>query len=235
MNGIILFEGRSALDPATPIVVIATGLRKSTANLKTGDMIQVWILLRDIHPALGLDGEDQAICGSCPHRKNPETGKRTCYVNIMGPSSVWRSYQKGNYPHYNPVEHDSLFVNRKIRWGAYGDPVNIPLNIVDHLSGISQGHTGYTHQWYLPKFQEYREFFQASVDNTEEYLYASDRLGWGTFRVAAVGVMVNTNEVACQGGIKTDCSRCGLCAGTSNRLTSVVIEAHGINKSNVKG
>ena len=38
-NGVILYEGPSMLDGA-PIVVIATGIRTGSTNVKTGAMIQ---------------------------------------------------------------------------------------------------------------------------------------------------------------------------------------------------
>ena len=62
-----------------PIVVILT---MDSANRKTGNMAQVWILLENVNPVQAIaDGEDYAICGNCPHRLDLTTGKRSCYVN----------------------------------------------------------------------------------------------------------------------------------------------------------
>jgi hypothetical protein len=44
-NGFVIFE--SAF-----IVAIATGFKRKSANVKTGDMIQVWILNRNLHPVV---------------------------------------------------------------------------------------------------------------------------------------------------------------------------------------
>lgn len=75
--GIVLWKGKSLLD-GERIVVIATGIFTKTENRKTGDMIQTWILRRDIDPMLARRmGEDKSICGSCKHRQ-----ESTCYVNI---------------------------------------------------------------------------------------------------------------------------------------------------------
>ena len=48
--GVILFEGPSLIDGA-PIAVIATGFQRRTANSKTGDMVQTWIIRSDREPA----------------------------------------------------------------------------------------------------------------------------------------------------------------------------------------
>ena len=73
-NGYVLWEGASPLDQA-PIVVIAT---MNSSNVKTGNMIQTWILRSDINPVQAVnDGNDYSICGDCPHRKNDQ-GQRSC-------------------------------------------------------------------------------------------------------------------------------------------------------------
>ena len=48
-NGYILYQGPSNID-GKPIVVIATGFANKSANGKTGDMIQTWIIREDIAP-----------------------------------------------------------------------------------------------------------------------------------------------------------------------------------------
>jgi len=67
-NGVIVYEGPSELD-GEPIVVIVTGLRKSD-NTKTGDMLQLWILLQNKLPCdAAKQGLDSSICGDCKHRE----------------------------------------------------------------------------------------------------------------------------------------------------------------------
>ena len=58
-NGYILYEGPSGIDGA-PIVVIATGFANSSANAKTGDMIQTWIIRSDIAPHHAVKSGDDA-------------------------------------------------------------------------------------------------------------------------------------------------------------------------------
>ena len=81
-KGYVLHEGPSPFD-GQPIVSIAT---LHSNNRKTGDMVQTWILPRDLHPLDAVKaGQDSCICGNCPHRgcagkypefrKNPRTPK----------------------------------------------------------------------------------------------------------------------------------------------------------------
>lgn len=226
-NGLVLHKGISTIDNVTPIIVIATGLKTASANPKTGDMIQTWILVDGQHPIEAInDGRDSAICGNCPHRKQSD-GTRSCYVNPMSFSSVYKAYLKGNYPTFDPELHLQYFVGRAIRFGSYGDPVNIPYNLVNLLASVCTNHTGYTHQWQLDKFNHYQDFFQASVDNLTEFLEAKDA-GWGTFRVKPIGDTTKQDrEVSCQGGVKTNCAICSLCSGTDKRPNHVMITAHG--------
>ena len=70
------------------------GIRTASANPKTGDMIQTWILRSDMHPLEAIkSGSDYGICGSCIHRGSyDEFGNpidpRTCYVNPFSFGSV---------------------------------------------------------------------------------------------------------------------------------------------------
>ena len=222
----ILYEGKSAIDGKTDIVVIATGIKTRTRNEKTGDMIQTWILIKDEYPMEAINnGNDYAICGNCPHRKYD--GKRSCYVMPMSFCSVYKKYQAGGYERFNEAEHSDLFRGRKIRYGSYGDPVNIPETLINTLNKYVDGHTGYTHQWHDNRFSSYRQYFMASVDSLSEFFDAQDQ-GWSTFRVKKVSDSSReSSEVNCQGGVKTTCKLCTLCDGASERQRHVAINAHG--------
>ena len=143
-RGYVLWEGLSPLDNK-PLVAIA--IMKSS-NVKTGDMVQVYILRSDINPVEAVNnGEDFSICGDCPHRKNTKTGKRSCYVNVgQGPNSVYKSFKAGKYPRYGYTIHGNLWRGKSIRFGAYGDPALLPSWLVKTmimLTGLNT-HTGYT-------------------------------------------------------------------------------------------
>ena len=132
-------------------VVIAT---MESENVKTGNMIQVWILNRQSSPVESVrNGSDSNVCFECPHRGNGFQ-KRTCYVNVaQGPNAVWRAYQNGKYPHLRIEDYSDVFSGRRIRFGSYGDPVLIPIEKIRAMAQASDGWTGYTHQWSKSEFQ----------------------------------------------------------------------------------
>ena len=66
MNGFIIYDGPSVLD-GQPIIAVAT---LKTSNAKTGNMIQTWIMRRDIEPHLAIkSGDDSSVCGGCVQRR----------------------------------------------------------------------------------------------------------------------------------------------------------------------
>jgi hypothetical protein len=209
------------LHETTDIVVIAT---KDSINDKTDNMIQVWILLKNIRPTEGLKtGEDERICFDCTHRRN-----KTCYVNVgQAPQQVWKSYKRGLYPELDYSVLKEMVTGREIRFGAYGEPVLIPLEIVRFMAFNSKGWTGYTHQWHQLKFDDYKHFFMASADGTGDVMQAH-MMGWRTFRVAPTDEEeLLDHEVICPNithGVK--CKTCLLCDGAGVKK-SIVVPVHG--------
>jgi hypothetical protein len=214
-NGFVLYEGPSELDGA-PIVVIATGFKGRSRNRKIGTMIQTWIMRADMHPVEALSGADRSICGDCPHRKQQETGKRSCYVQVgRAPAAVWRCYQRGGYA---PLPSADLLIGRTLRLGSYGDPAAVPADVWMPLLSRVVGHTGYTHQWRSPVGAWARGILQASCDGMADYLDATAH-GWGTFHVAPKGTTMPKGVAHCaaskERGAKTTCEACLLCSGTA--------------------
>ena len=224
-KGFILHRSRSPFTNQNYVVILTT----NSANRKTGNQCQVWILCEDIEPTRAVrEGSDETICGDCKHRRNPETGHRTCYVNAgQAPTSVWRSYHAGKYVKLwtnELLEH--AVRGRSIRWGAYGEPTLIPVKMVRWLNRIAKSHTGYTHQWHQDWAQEYKGVFMASVDTElEEFTARVD--GWQTFRVMPKGeTNPNLNIHQCSNAInpQIQCINCTLCNGNTS---SIWINAHG--------
>lgn len=221
------------------IVIIATGLgAKKSANPKTGDMVQVWVLPRDVNPVEAVKtGADATVCLDCKHRGT--NGKqRTCYVRVPNaPLAVWKAYTRGNYPTLAISEYARVFSGRKIRFGAYGEPVLIPAAIVAELARVSSGWTGYSHQWSKPEYQAYRAYVVASVDTPQEYLEAKV-LGWRTFRVRGENMPLFPREIICpasdEGGKRTTCADCRLCNGViaNDPRKDVAIVVHGAGAKN---
>lgn len=236
INGVVLYRGKSKLN-GKPIVVIATGLRTTSKNVKTGDMVQTWILSDSgVEPNRAVyTGEDEAICGDCPHRSRIHAdGKehRTCYVNVQqAPLAIYRAYIRGAYLDYNAREHNRLFRGRAIRFGSYGDPTAAPRGLWARLAKLARKRTGYTHQW--KRFPSFSRLVMASVDSAVQAAEAQ-AAGWRTFRVKQASVAAMPTEIACpasiEAGKRRTCETCSACSGAGNGR-SVVINAHGAAKN----
>ena len=216
MNGFLLHEDQHR-------VIIATGFATPSDNRKTGDMVQVWILVKAVSPTEAIrTGLDRLICGSCVHRGDGHGGGRSCYVNAgQAPLGIWRAWKAGRYP---TLQFMDCFAGRKVRFGAYGDPVHIPLSLALAIAGVSAGWTGYTHQWRKPSLQAWRSLLMASVDSVAQLVIARS-MGWSTFRV---GSEASVGESLCESTrIGTPCAICQLCAGARGGLESVHIPPHG--------
>jgi len=226
-RGYILYEGQSQLD-GKPIVVVAT---MSTKNIKTGDMVQVWILRSDINPVeAAKTGDDVSICGSCPHKPS---ALGSCYVNIgQAPNQVYKSYRRGIYPRFNHDKHSQYFTGRKIRLGAYGDPAAVPFDVMSELVKLGASHTGYTHQARHKNFDpRYFSLVMASADSPKQSL-ALQKRGAKTFRVALPNDSLFEHEIECLSDSKgIQCADCLKCDG---KTQNIAIQVHGSSASNFK-
>lgn len=142
--GFIAYQGPSKINKEK-IIVIVSGFNGSK-NTKTGNMIQIYILMDNIQPTHGVfQGKDEGICGDCPHRY---INNGSCYVNpLHGPTAVYNAYKRGSYPHKTLNEAKELLNDKIVRLGAYGDPAAVPITVWDTILEKTKGHTGYTHQW----------------------------------------------------------------------------------------
>jgi hypothetical protein len=234
-NGMIIYEGPSELDGA-PIVAIATGFTKQSANTKTGgELIQTWILRSDMSPQEALNNSaDESICGDCKHRGEVIDGKnanRPCYVNIAhAPRAVYECFKRGGYRKAKPTELSSIFAGLGVRLGSYGDPAAVPLYVWDNALNEAKFNTGYTHQWQTADIG-YAKHCMASVDTAAERAMAS-AMGYRTFRVRHIDDAILGREIMCpaskEAGEKTTCDQCKACGGTGSKaLVDIVIAVHG--------
>ena len=226
-KGYVIHRGLSPIN-RRPYVCILT---ITSANRKTGNMAQVWILSEECDPVLASKrGLDRSICGDCPHRRQ-EDGRRTCYVNLgQAPLSIYRAWASYSYPVYDPVQDEktlaSLLAKRGIRWGAYGDPGILPVSLINYFNGLALFHTGYTHQWRYPFAQQHLGTLQASTDGILEQREAMS-LGWKTFTVISKqssGVMYAKQCPATVEHSQAQCSTCKLCNGARDHI---FVHAHG--------
>ncbi len=196
----VVYEGPSAFD-GVPIIGVLTGVGVSKShNDKTGQMAQLYILIKNVPPKqaqdLGLDG---SVCSDCMLRpklareidiakhghtklKSSEKSPR-CYVKTFeGALVTWKAN------HDKPADlPNAVAALRKagipLRLGAYGDPAALPSYVVKELVQAASGHyTGYTHAWKRPQFQYLKSYCMASCNDLDDYNRAKS-MGWRTFRV----------------------------------------------------
>ena len=215
LTGMILHE-----DKIADYVVIATW---SSNNAKTGDMIQIWILCISEDPVTAQKtGNDSIVCFNCKHRDG------SCYVRTyQAPLSVYKAYKKGKYM---PLDLQYLKAQmgwKAVRFGAYGEPVLVPLKIVQFIAENSpKGWTGYTHQWL--EYNDYKNYFMASVDTPIEYEVANLN-GWRTYRVGTDNSTLK-GEIECPHySNKIQCRDCRLCDGLGRHKNgkNIAVVVHG--------
>ncbi len=178
-QGYVLYQGPSRLN-GEPIVAIAT---MRTANVKTGSMVQTWILTAEVSPEQAVKtGADEAVCGSCPHRHFLNGG---CYVvPFQAPRAVWESWRRGLY---REAWEPEAFKGMRVRLGSYGDPAAVPAEVWQEMLKYAEASTGYTHQVHRREFQqELLTRLMVSADTPAAALKAHAE-GLRTFRVKAQG------------------------------------------------
>ena len=204
--------------------VAASGFARKSSNRKTGDMIQVWIMLEDVNPVAAVQSSLDAatICQGCPFASG-----NGCYVNVgQAPLAIYKSHGRG-LPMLEPRDYAKAFAGRKVRFGAYGNPTLIPLSIVKSIAKASDGWTGYFHNWKtMPKARReaYNRYFMASTE-TQSSLELARSLQMRVFHVSPVQPK---NTVECLSDSRgLTCAQCQLCQGWNKPAKSVWINPHG--------
>lgn len=220
----ILHEGRSKFD-GQEFVVVATGIKNPSHNIKTGPMVQLTILPKNVHPLESNKnynaGEDQhTVCGDCP------LIKRGCYVNVaFSVTQIYKNLKRNLYP---KTDDFSIFKNKAVRFGAWGEPVLFPLRKMKKIIDVAKNWTGYTHQWTKKFAQSYKQYLMASVSNVNDKEKAN-AMGWRTFRIVRFESDVLPDEILCPAQTKNvQCINCCLCKGNSSKSKkNVAALAHG--------
>ena len=240
----VLYSGPSMID-GKPVVMVAT---VGSSNSKTGAMLQTWILRADVDPiTANRTGADFSICGNCPLRGTAAPGKdkglaekRGCYVQIgQAPAAVYKRFRSGGYPAVPAEMLADYGAGQKIRAGAYGDPMAIPQSVWDSLLARAESWTGYTHQAgeaFAGKARSrvFGRFCMVSADTIQQARKAwAD--GFRTFRIVSdVSEVKKGREIICpatdEGGRKTTCENCTLCAGASIAAKSIAAVVHGAGR-----
>jgi hypothetical protein len=244
-RGYTIWTGPSKWD-YEDIMVIAT---LQTANKKTGDMPQVWIMRQDMAPQDAAKyGEDASVCGDCKVRPlfAKQNRVKECYVTLgQAPRAVYDAYHRGLYP---DIPRGFKF-DRPVRIGAYGDPAMVPMPVWrKFLKRCDYGWTAYTHQWGRSGNRHLKSFCMASVDSEPEQALAVGD-GWRTFRSIQKNDDINRplvskfygftsdgrrQEIYCpaspEGHHRSTCAECRLCDGRyygkDDRRKNIAIHAH---------
>ena len=215
-KGYVIYDGPSRLD-GKPIIAILT---LASANIKTGNMAQLWIMARDEMPHVAKkNGNDSSVCGNCPIKEG-------CYLDLSkAPLAVWKGFHRGIYS--TPNNHEIMILkDYYIRFGAYGDGAALPVSILNSLASLAKDFTGYTHQW--KRFKSMNKFFMASVESEKLAIQAQGK-GFRTFRVRKPGTELLPGEIECLSSAGVQCIDCRLCNG-SKQARNISIEAHGARK-----
>lgn len=237
--GFVIAEGRSCFDDQ-PIVAIATGLGRKSKNRKTGAVVQVYLLHREVLPSTAISTSlDRAVCGACRHRA---VGLGTCYVDVVrGADVVWRSYKANAYA--SVADDIELPRGACLRVTAYGDCVALPFPSWQPFLLLTQQYgctvLGYTHNWRSCD-RRFQQFCMASIETHAEYREAV-AAGWRTFRIRTPGSALEPNEVQCPADTHADvkslcgvdpgavsCDACRKCNGGQDG-PNISLYPHGVN------
>lgn len=160
-----------------------------------------------------LDGSN---CLDCPFSGNG--GKGGCYTHkfnqYVGFLSMLRSIDASELTPLDDSKRIAIVgmsISTYIRFGTYGEPSLIPIDLIKRMTNVSSSWTGYTHQWEKDWAKEYSDYFMASRHEVD---YAS---GWRSFQAITSGQHFQSIAVGCpaskEGGYKSNCASCGLCSG----------------------
>lgn len=177
---------------------------------------------------------DKAACFSCPFRKENGGG---CYTHKFHSWMSFLNVLRGVYDKYGediPELDDQMTseilaacANTYVRFGTYGEPVVVPIRLVEAIAEISSNWTGYTHRWREEIVAPYMKYFMASTEDRAGNFLAMAmglRVYFATKGADTEG-MVNCPASA-EAGYKTNCHACGLCKGTSSKAKSIFIIQH---------
>jgi hypothetical protein len=175
-------------------------------------------------------------CGNCPLRFGG------CYtfkfVQVSGNKKMLQSIVNiygniENIPVFNENISDLILskIDKKnvkyIRFGSYGCPTNLNINLVKQLTNKVNTWTGYTHEWHNKDKKEYLDYFMASSHNDGKFSNFASQLanlyGFRTFETDS------NNGIECPNNKnkKVTCEKCGLCSGKIGKgKTNINIPTH---------
>ncbi len=161
---------------------------------------------------------DHTNCMDCEFSRNSGNGK--CYthkiIQYSGMLSMLRSLSSLPGPltvekGYDIVE---MSMHAYVRFGTYGEPSLMPIDLVKRMVDVASSWTGYTHQWDKDWAIPYKDYFMASVSDALGAHEAQVSKGYRSFIASTTG---DESAVSCpaskESGFISNCAKCGLCSG----------------------
>jgi len=250
-SGYVLYRGPSRFT-GEPIVIVATGIKRKSGNVKTGYLVQTWILPIGADGAAILPhvavrtGAARCVCGRCPLLGNG------CYVRLdTAPRAVADAFNRGRYPDASPETVGAIVAAHVragridgFRIGSWGDGAAAPADtwapIVSAVRAAGGVTPGYTHAWterYATRPEAVASadaygFLMASAHGPADRLRAR-AAGFRAFTLLAKEERV-PGAFLCPATEETDyrktCGACGACdgkRGADDRRADPVIVVHG--------
>ena len=161
---------------------------------------------------------DESNCLDCPYSGNSGTGK--CYTHkfmqYTGFLAMLRSIKTDQVTPLTSQKRAAIIkmcTGSYVRFGTYGEPSLLSVDLVKQMAEASSTWTGYTHQYAKPWAKDYGQYFMASIHNQAEADDARDK-AYRSFIASQDG---NELAVSCpaskEAGFKSNCAACGLCSG----------------------
>jgi hypothetical protein len=172
----------------------------------------------------------EKVCFDCPFR-----GYLKCYTHkyqqysgfVSMLKSIVREFTTLDFVPYVGIQTEkiiSMSKDRYIRFGTYGEPTLIPLDLVASMVDVSKSHTGYTHQW--AKNLDFAKYFMASTHN-EAQAEIAQKMGFRSFIASSKPIKTAvTCPASKEAGFKSTCEKCGLCSGARKGTKNIVILEH---------
>lgn len=206
------------------IFAALSGLERPSSNKKTGDMLQIALLdKRDKPTSIIKRKMDVSVCGSCQLRGT------VCYVNPVSLNGQWKAT-------VGQIVADLPKRLRAVRFGSYGNPSLLPLELVRKIARIAKRWTGYTHDWETID-PGYADYMMASIDpltakskgrTAVEDKAVANSMGYRTYRTVGSHQEILDDEIECPHETKeVQCKDCRLCSGNGSKAKNIAIVVGG--------
>lgn len=172
--------------------------------------------------------DDIKVCFDCKFSYNMNGGKSGgCYTHegmlawgLKGKlKSLKRRLDKGLIPEgTNGVMEQITKTAQKVkisfaRFGTYGEPTLLPIELVEQIRPLVGKVSGYTHQWHKPENKKFAKYFMASTHNIFDVKLA-EGLGFRSYNASQVeGSILCPSAPTIPKEKQVSCAKCGLCEG----------------------